>query len=213
MMKVTKTQGTPNRTTTSLELDLTGIPKSKQAQVKEEIGMFLVERVLKSVAASKSPVDGEDWPTLDPEYKKQKVAESLPGKPNLEASGKMLDSLTFKTTRNGVEIGFFNKQAWKADGHLKFSGEENNIPQRRFLPGEGQSFKDEINTQVERIISDARVTDDTLEGLGSIDTKEGLYSFLSEQLGLETRSEIRQAVIRNQKLFDQLEELDLVELL
>lgn len=175
--------------------------------------MFLVEQILASVAKEQSPVEGEDWPKLDKDYKKHKVAEGLPGKANLESSGELLDALTYKTTKTGVEVGFFNSQAWKADGHLKFSGAENNIPQRRFLPAEGQSFKRSIQDEVNKIIIDAKADTFKKSDLREIETKSELYSYLEETLGLESRSEIRMAVLRNEDLFNTLDDLGLVDLL
>lgn len=175
-----------------------------------------MEQVLSSVAKQQSPVEGEEWPGLtSKEYKAKKKEDVGNTKANMENSGAMLDALTFKNTRDGVEIGFFNKEAWKADGHLKFSGEENSTPKRRFLPGEGEQFKAGIEAEVDRIILDAKVEEQTFTKaeLRAVETKSDLYDLLMEKLGTDSRTETKLAVLRNPDLMDKLEELDLLELL
>lgn len=198
-----------------MELDLTGIPKSDQAQVKNDIGEFLVEQVLKYVSQSQSPVQGESWPKLSKDYAAFKKSEGGTPIANMEFSGDLLDSLDFKNTRAGVEIGFFDSEAWKADGHLKFSGAKNHTPQRRFLPAEGQQFKNDIQREIEKIILDAKVSssDFPASELKEIDTTSNLYDYLSEKLGLDSRSEIKMAVLRDTDLVDRLDKYDLLALL
>lgn len=70
---------------------------------------------------------------------------------NLELSGDMLDSLTFKKTAGGITVGIFDgTQAEKAKGHQ--SGDpEKALPKRRFLPAaKGEKF----NTTLTRLIWD-----------------------------------------------------------
>jgi hypothetical protein len=143
MIKVISNQGSPNKTTSTIELDVEAPPKVL-AKIREEVGDFLVETILSDVADAKSPVAGESFPKLSKDYKKLKVSEGGSPVPNMELSGEMLDSLTHHGSGSTVEVGFFDEQAWKADGHLKFSGEKNATPKRRFLPAEGQHFKSPI---------------------------------------------------------------------
>lgn len=196
-------------------MDLTAVPKAQQAQLKNDIGQFLVEQILLTVGSAKSPVIGEDWPQLSKDYKIKKKQEGLPAKANLEESGAMLNALDYKNTRNGIEIGIFGKEAWKADGHLKFSGEKNNIPQRRFIPAEGQSFKKEIESEIENMIADARVEseDFSKSDLKQIETKSELYTYLEDKFPDMSDSEIRFAVLRNPDLIKLLDDLDLLDLL
>lgn len=156
-IKVIGAIGSERKTVSQIDLGLgdTNLSKQEQKDLKEKIGELLVEKVLSSVGDSTSPVSGQSWPLLSKEYKKKKKEFGSKVTANMELTGDMLDSLTFKPTIDGIEIGFFNKQAWKADGHLKFSGAHNNTPQRRFLPGEGQSFKRDITSIVNDMIQEA----------------------------------------------------------
>lgn len=177
-MKVIKSQGTKSRTTSLIDLfDGEEVSPSLRKEIHNEVGEFLVEQVLQSVAEAKSPVSGESFPALKADYKKKKVAEGGSGVANLELSGDLLDALDFKSTAEGLEIGFFNSQAWKADGHLKFSGADNGIPQRRFLPDEGQKFKRDIESQIEDIILDKIIGRAELNenDLKDVETKTDLY--------------------------------------
>ena len=212
-MKVIKAQGTKKKTASQIDLELEGIPNREQTKIKKDVGEFLVEQILQYVAEQGSPIAGEPWPKLSPEYKKKKKAEGLSPVANLEASGELLDALTFKTTEDGLEIGFFNDQAWKADGHVKFSGLQNNTPQRRFLPAEGQSFKADIQKEVERIVLDAKSEGFDKSGLADITTKKGLYDYLMEQFGTTSRVEARLTVLRNADILKAIEDEELLDLL
>lgn len=198
-----------------MELDLTGIPRENLNDVKDQVGQLIVEGILKTVGGAKSPVQGENFPKLSKDYKAFKLAHHGSGVPDLELTGDMLDSLTFKRTKDGVEVGFFNDEAWKADGHNKFSGKENNTPKRRFLPAKGQEFISSIQGEAERIILDARTSSETFssEELSDIDTKTDLYSYLGEKMGIDTRPDIKMAVLRNQELTNLLDKHDLLDLL
>jgi len=110
------------------------------------------------VAAKRSPVlGGEFKKTLSKGYAKKKQELVGSKDANLELFGDMLDSLTFKNTRDGIEIGIFNKkQAQKADNHNKFSPESKatKVPPRQFIPNadENQNFKRAIQNEVVNII-------------------------------------------------------------
>ena len=123
-------------------------------QIQSDVGDFLVEQILLSVGKGKSPVSGESFKSLSKDYKDKKIKLGASPIPNLELTGEMLNSLTYRTTSDGIEIGFFDDQAWKADGHLKFSGEKNGTPKRRFLPDVGQSFKKDIDKEINKIIQE-----------------------------------------------------------
>lgn len=157
---------------------------------------------------------GESWPQLSKDYKERKLEEGGSGKPDMELDGDMLDSLTYRVTKDGIELGFFDSEAWKADGHLKFSGLENNTPQRRFLPGEGQEFRSEIQGEIDRIIADnlAEAAPITKADLSDVSTRSELYELLMPYFQNMTRAEIRAAVLRT-SLAELLDDLDLLELL
>jgi hypothetical protein len=214
--KVIESTGSPSRTTSTLDLvsDLTASAETK-AKIKEEVGEFLVEQILMTVNKAQSPVSGEGWPTLSKDYRKEKLEQGGSGKPDMELAGDMLDSMTFKSTREGIEIGFFDSEAWKADGHLKFSGEENNTPKRRFLPAEGQSFRPAIDKEIDRIISDHLLEDQELQAkdFEGVETERDLYRILRAALPGESKQAVRAAALRSATLTELLEDLDLIDLL
>lgn len=121
------------------------------------MGEYLKEQILTRVASSQSPISGGGFKaTLSKEYAKQKQAEVGNKKANLELSGGMLDSLGFKVTPNGIEIGVYGSAAERADGHNNFSN-TSTLPERKFLPEEGERFKGDIEKEVKRIIEDKLV--------------------------------------------------------
>ena len=167
------------------------------------------------MASEKSPVSGESWPKLKKgSYRDRKAALNGNTLANMELEGDMLDSLKFKTTSEGIEIGFFNKEAAKADGHNKLSGRSNKTPKRRFLPRTGQRYNPSITEEIKRIALDAigdnqRFTKSTFQG---IQTKSGLFSKLRDVFGT-TPTESKSVVSRNIKLQDILKGFDLLRFL
>lgn len=148
---------------------------------------------------------------MSKKYKAEKIKLGGKGEANLELYGDMLGALDYKQTDEGIELGFFGDQADKADGHLKFSGRDNNTPQRRFLPGEGEHFKKSIETQVQRIISDKLVELIDPKEFEGITSTQQLYDTLSNLFEDLTRSELKLLVSRNKELYDVLDELDLLD--
>lgn len=202
----------------SSEIDLVSqivASESAKDKIKQAVGEYLVEQTLLFVGDAKSPIAGEGWKrSLNPEYKKEKVADGGTGFANLEASGSMLQSFEFETTSDGIKIGIFGSEAEKADGHNNFSG-DSELPQRRFLPDEGQLYKAAIERGVDEIINEILSEDADLskEDLEVVETTEELYSILSSSTGISSRADIRSAVLGNTRLRDMLEELDLLDLL
>lgn len=216
-IKVKKATGSESKTTTTLDLlsQVKGLPDSVKSRVKQDVGEFLVESILSSAHATKSPVEGEgSFDKLSPAYKKKKVAEGHDGKPNLEFSGDMLDALTFEETPNGIELGWFGDQAGKADGHNNLSG-KSSLPQRRLLPDVGQNFTSSIKEGAEKIIADA-IADSIefeREDFDGVETKTELYDVLTEYFPGMGRSEIKAIVARSPELAHLLDDLDLFTLL
>lgn len=69
----------------------------------------------------------------------------------------MLDSLTYKQRKDGIEIGIFNgKQAAKAEGHnTGFEGHPTLAGKglkRQFIPNEDQGYKQRIERGIKQII-------------------------------------------------------------
>ena len=214
MAKVIDSVGSDDRTTSTIDLELDA-PKSVQAKIKRDVGEFIVSEILSSVNGAKSPVAGESWPGLSKGYKKIKVGQGGTSTPDMQLSGSMLDSLKFKATTDGVEVGFFNKEAAKADGHNKLSGRENNTPQRRFLPEEGQDFISSIQKGIEEIVADAVVEAEKMvkADFEGVETKADLMRVLSEKFDGMSRTEITAAVLRSVELTELLDDLNLLELL
>jgi phage gpG-like protein len=217
-MKTIKTNQTTKRLTS--EIDLFSDVKEKltsdlKSEITEQVGEYLKEQILLSVADSSSPISGGEFKkTLSPKYKKEKEKAGLPGKANLEFSGDMLDSLTFKPTSKGLEIGVFGEEALRADGHNNFTG-KSKLPTRQFLPKEGENFKQDIKREVDRILRDklAEQVDYRRSTFATIRTKEELFQTLRELLPGFTRVQIVEAVLRNEELFELLDEFNLVRFL
>ena len=146
-----------------------------KTKIKKEVGTYLVERILRDVGETRSPVTGRKFRKLSDAYRAEK-SEVAPGRPNLELSGAMLNSLMFKTKKDGVEVGIFDyRQAQKADNHNKFSDEarNTNVPARKFIPNEdeGERFRPEIRYQVENLIEEFK-SEDALKELKSMTAEE-----------------------------------------
>lgn len=142
-----------DKVTKKLTLNLSKVPTNKRPEVKKEIGDLIINEILKSVEQGKSPVSGESkFKKLNKKYAKdQKHGNTTP---NLELEGDLLDSLTFKNTKQGIEVGIFkSSEVPKADGHNNFSG-KSRLPKRRFIPGESQTFKRGIKSEINQIIQE-----------------------------------------------------------
>lgn len=211
-MKVTDSKG--SRSGTYSEIDVfdaqgDGLPGETKREINQKVGEFLVEQIAAGLADGKTLVSGEGWPRLSKDYKEKKLEQGGEPFPNMELTGELLDSFTAESDEESVRIGFFDDQAWKADGHLKFSGAANNTPKRRFLPGKGQTFKPEIRKEIERIVADeilAQVEDVNLDGIESTsDLVDLLSSFFPTEIA---RKKVMDAVKRNAVFAELLEELD-----
>lgn len=215
-MKVTKVTTSKSETSSSLDL-FEGVnlsPKGKE-QVREEVGTYLVEQTLAGVSESKSVVQGESIPSLSKgPYRKKKLDELGTARADLVFSGEMLDELSFESTKDGIKIGVFGDRAPVLDGHSNLSG-KSKLPQRRIIPDEGQSYKRNIQTEVERIISDAvaEESDFTLQDFEDVTTKAELFAVLREKLGELPRAELSLAVFRNENLVRLLRKAKVLKLL
>lgn len=167
-----------------------------KSQVKRDVGEYLIEQILVSVGNSKSPLTNERYKALSKDYKAKKEADGAPGIPNLDLYGDMLGALEYRETSNGIELGVFGEEAPKADGHNNFSG-KSRIPERRFLPGEGESFRPGITKEVEGIIAEGQAGDTppVLEDFEEVTTSSSFYDILIDKLGVDSRSEARNAII------------------
>lgn len=135
---------------------LTGkeIPKGKLADIKAQIGRYIVEEILQHVGDGKTPVRGGKYKrSLSKEYKKRKAEISSSLFANMELEGDMLNSLVFKKHRGSeISVGIWDsKEAAKADGHNNHSG-KSKLPPREFIPKDDQTFKKSIIDGMKEII-------------------------------------------------------------
>ena len=139
-----------------IKLDLSDVPRNQRAAVKQEVGNFVVEEILRSVSSASSPVSGGRYKkTLSQEYADAEKGGNRTA--NLELEGDMLDSLEFKNTRAGVEVGIFKaSEVPKADGHNNFSG-QSKLPTRQFIPKENEKFKRNIESGIKNIVNQFKV--------------------------------------------------------
>lgn len=165
-----------------------------------------------SVGEAKSPLDGSRYQALSKDYKKFKQESGAPGVPNLDLEGDMLSSLEYVELSGGkLELGVFGDQAPKADGHNNFSG-KSKIPERRFLPGEGESFKSSIQKEVQGIVNEALAQEQEInqDAFSEASSSSTFYDALMEQLGVQTRAEARSVVLRTPKWFDFVQRTGLI---
>jgi hypothetical protein len=114
--------------------------------------------MLDYIAEGASPVKGvKSFKKLSKKYADlEKMGDRLP---NLDLEGDMLQSLTFKIVRGGLEVGIFDKEeAIKSFGHnTGFEGHpylDGVGPKRQFIPDEDQSLKSDIEKGVLEIIDE-----------------------------------------------------------
>lgn len=139
--------------------ELTGVDAPKKARDKaramKEVAEFVQTEVLQYCAQSKSPVSGGGWKkSLSKEYKDRKLAAGGSSVADMELSGKMLDALEVAVKRGDkLSLQITGNQAPKADGHNNHSG-DSHLPERLFIPKEGQSFKRDIVSGIKRILEE-----------------------------------------------------------
>lgn len=166
------------------------------------------------MASEKSPVTGKGFKPLSKSYAAYKKATGADAVPNLEDSGDMLGALDFKSTPSGLEIGVYGSEAPKADGHNNLSG-KSRIPERRFIPDVGESFRPQIRDEIQEIVDEvlAESAEIREEDLEDVATRSDLYALLESQFPDMFRSQIRVAVLANSKLSRMLIDFDLLDLL
>lgn len=147
-----ETAASKSKTTTKLDfLEDVDAPERIKTRIKQDVGQLLVSRLIEFAAQETSPVKGMKWPALSKEYRKFKQQQGAGTSANLRLNDEMLPELDFRTTEDGIEIGWWGSQAPKADGHANLSG-KSRIPTRRLIPDVGQTFKSDILKDIEQII-------------------------------------------------------------
>lgn len=179
-----------------IPLDLSKVPMGQRKQAKQEVGNFVVNEILRFVEQGNSPVKNlGKFKQLTEKYAQENKGGNRT--PNLELFGDMLDSLTSRNRKDGVEVGIFARsEVPKADGHNNFSG-DSKLPQRRFIPEENQTFKRRITSGIKDIVQ-------SFEGTGEAPPPG--FNLSTAALGVEGEATIEIAVddILGQSLFDSL---------
>lgn len=130
-------------------------PIGKISEAKREIADLVLDAVLDYVGDGSSPVANGKWKrSLSPAYMKIKREESSAGFANMELSGDMLDSLEVVNSGSKLRLRIKDStEAAKADGHNNHSG-RSKLPQRQFIPKEGETFKRSILSEIRNIIDE-----------------------------------------------------------
>jgi hypothetical protein len=128
------------------------LSREEQSTAKRLIGDFVTLGILEQVGAGRSPVQSGPWQKrLSKDYRKQKIAQGGAGYADMELSGNMLSALRYRNRTDGLEIGIWKKsETPKAENH-NFGV---TLPQRQFIPEEGQKFKRNIEKGIKDIIKE-----------------------------------------------------------
>lgn len=212
-MKVLETKATKSQTTSLVDfLDGYDVKDPElKSRLSSEIGEFVVDRILDSVASTNSPLAGYgSFKGLSGEYKALKKADGRGSKPNLEFTGDMLDSLDWRVKKSGVEIGVYGSDAPKADGHNNLSG-KSSLPLRRFLPKGKDTFNRDILKEVDGIIKDA-ISEKGKRSFNrgdliGINSKTEFWEYLQGFYPGFSRSDIRRSLTNNPELFSTILDL------
>jgi hypothetical protein len=125
---------------------------SDRRDALDAIADFVKEQVLEYVGDGKSPVSGGKWKrSLSAKYAAIKSEQSSAGFANMELTGEMLDALEVVVNDDVLSLQITGDQAAKADGHNNHSG-DSSLPERRFIPDEGQNFKQDILRGIAQIV-------------------------------------------------------------
>lgn len=139
--------------------EVLGIKPPKDRELRDEaldrVAELVQTSVLEYVGDAKSPVKGGPWKrSLSPAYKKIKDKESGVTVANLELTGDMLDALEVVRKRGTkLSLQIEGDEAPKADGHNNHSG-DSQLPERRFIPKDGETLRDTIWRDVKRILQE-----------------------------------------------------------
>ena len=143
------------KVTKRMRLDLTGVKPKKRAEVKQQVGDYVVDQIQKHLNQVKSPVDGSTFDPLSKKYKAIKKKKGAGSRANLLLEGDMRIQILHEPYQGGVEIGVFDEEeAKKADNHNKVSAKskKTGVPKRQFIPSKEQSFNEKIMDGIQSII-------------------------------------------------------------
>lgn len=150
-----------------IDLDLSNVPRHLHKTVKDEVGEYLVNQVLRDVERGFSPVAGEgQFEKLSKSYAENEKGGRTVA--NLQLEGDLKEAIRFKRTTDGIEFGnFLKSQHDKADGHNQHSdkakqwAKEKNFPKRRYIPDDDQKFRPAIEREIQNIVRSYEQTPET----------------------------------------------------
>jgi len=114
--------------------------RDQKTQAKNEAGRIIVEEINKFLDGSNSPVSGGKFKSFKQDG----------GPSQLFETGDLRNSITYKRRKGStIEVGVFSKrEAPKAFNH----NEGDTVPERKFIPAEGQKFKQSIRRRVDEAV-------------------------------------------------------------
>lgn len=144
-----------------IELDLTNVPRSEHTAVKNAVGNFVVNQVLRDIERGFSPVAGEgQFKQLNKEYANEEKGGRRTA--NLQLEGDLKDAIQFRPSVEGIVFGnFIAAQKDKADGHNQHSAKakawarsfpDDPFPKRRYIPKGSQKFREGIEREIKDIV-------------------------------------------------------------
>lgn len=201
-MRVEKTTVSSEEIASFIDLELPdSLSVADKIAIKEEAGEFLVDHILLRVGNARNPFTGAPYQGLTKEYRSDKAEDGAGTKANLESSGDMLDALGYSRTDNGVKLFVSGEEALRADGHNNFSG-KSQIPTRKFLPEEGDSFPRSVTKEVEAMISERQVASVNIKRseLTSIASKVALNAFIATKFPEVTVAQAKTSILVSKDL-------------
>jgi hypothetical protein len=216
-IKVVKTRVNPSKISSEIDVfEGLAVSRKEKKKIASDVADYLKTAILEEVGNTKSPLSGYSWPGLSSSYRKFKRSQNLPGKANLEFSGGMLDDFDVVVKDSGkIELNVTGSEsAAKADGHNNFSG-GSQLPLRRFLPTEEDTFKKNITNDVNDIV--ARAIGESVKlpvsRLREVSSKASFFRVLKELFPGFSESQVSDAILSNEDLLAQIRDLGLTRYL
>jgi phage virion morphogenesis protein len=111
------------------------LSRRRTAQLLDVIGSEIESQTRRRITDEKRAPDGSAWPSWSPEY-----AASRPSKGGvLELEGHLLDSITYETKNDAVEVGsnlVYSRRHQEGDGGAR------GIPRRQYLGLSDENLRD-----------------------------------------------------------------------
>jgi len=213
-MRITSTSSPFSGAGTIAEIDLfenLELTAAQKAEASRDVGEYLVSQINQYLNGANTPVSGGSYKSgLSSEYRAFKRDQGGSSVADLELTGTMRDSLTYRVTPTGVQVGVFgnNRNSLKADGHNNYSG-RSTLPRRQFLPDRGQNFKAQITRGVESILAAKKVQGGpvALSGLSQVQTRAEFNDWISTQFPNISRTQVSRALLSDPAAVNTLENL------